>query len=618
MNGIIGMLDLALETRLDREQREYLGLVKNSAEHLLTLINDILDFSKIEAGKLDMQETDFDLIDLIGETLKTLAPRVAMKDLELTYDLAKDIPRFVRGDPYRLRQILVNLLGNAVKFTERGAVGLQLVSCSPIQSSRTICLEFAIHDTGVGIDADKLDQIFLSFTQGDNQVARKFGGTGLGLSISKQLVEMMGGEIRVESIAGQGSRFIFRVFLRIADAPEEITRREASLGGKRALLVDDNAINLRVFSLMLDHLHMRHDAVTNGEHGLAALAEAAGNADPYDIVMLDARMPGMDGFEVAGKIRASGRHANTTLMMLTSTGVRGDASRCRELGLDAYLTKPVSLGELRGAIEASLIRAEDDTRLITRHSLREARPRLNILVVEDNLVNQKLAVKMLQREGHATSVAENGRLALAALERERFDLILMDMMMPEMDGLEAARRIRAQEAVNGGHIPIIALTANAMQGDRERCLDAGMDSYLAKPVKAEALYREVQKLTEVPSVAGIDQSQIDSLPVHDVDEALGRLEDEELYISLMEMFVADAPGYLSDLRDALATEDWPRLTRVAHSLKGILATFSAKRAEWAARQLELAGPQADAEISGRWLHLIETEVGTFLAQATDN
>ncbi|MBI5329112.1 MAG: response regulator [Betaproteobacteria bacterium] len=615
MNGVIGMADLALETDLTREQREYLALVKSSAEHLLTVINDILDFSKIEAGKLDLREEPFDLIDLIGETLKALAPRVALKELELTYDLGQDTPRFVRGDPSRLKQIFINLLGNAIKFTEQGEVGLSVTGCDQQNHVETVCLEFTVHDTGIGIAPDKQADIFSAFSQVDGQVTRKYGGTGLGLTITKQLIEMMGGQIRVESVMERGSRFVFQVWLRRAEEPEELVRQESRLNKVRALVVDDNPTNLRVFSLMLDRLHLaRHDSASGGEQALARMDAAVAAADPYDLLLLDARMPGLDGFQVAERLRGDPRHARTTMLMLTSAGIRGDAARCKELGLTAYLTKPITLTELRQAMETALGQASDQERLITRHSLREERPRYAALLAEDNPVNQKLAAKLLEKQGHRVQVAENGQLALEAWRKGGFDFILMDMMMPEMDGLEATRRIRAEEGSSGARVPIIAMTANAMQGDRERCLDAGMDGYVSKPVKPEVLYQEIERVLRhhagAPPAA---DAREDSQPIFDRADALSRIaDDEELLTTLLDMFMADAPGYTAEIDAALAAKDVSRLIRAAHTLKGVFATFSARRGEAAAKALEQSAKGGDFTVCSEQAARIRVELDAFL------
>jgi two-component system, sensor histidine kinase and response regulator len=597
MNGIIGMVDLALETDLSRDQREYLNLVKSSAEHLLTVINDILDFSKIEAGKLDIQDTEFDLIDLIGDTLKSLAHRATLKDLELTYDLGVDTPRFVRGDPARLRQIFINLLGNAIKFTEAGEVGLAVTGCGPhAEVGDAICLEFTVHDTGIGIPPEKQGEVFSAFSQVDGQVTRKYGGTGLGLTITRQLVEMMGGAVSLESEVGRGSRFVIRLDLKVAPEPADSGRNEAVLRGARVLAVDDNATNRRVLSLMLENLHMRHDETDQGATALDMVDRAREADDPYRLILLDARMPGMDGFAVAERVRADPRHGGTSLLMLTSAGLRGDAARCKALGLDVYLTKPVALSELRESMEAVLVRADSGEDLVTRHSLREERPRYSVLLAEDNHINQMLAVNLLKKRGYEVAVAENGQLALESWRAQQFDFILMDIMMPEMDGLEATRRIRVEEqSRGGGHIPIVAMTANAMTGDRERCMDAGMDGYVSKPVKPDVLHQEIERVMSgrVGSVAaapsGGGESELGVLPVFDRADALSRIaDDDELLTILIDMFLDDAPRHLGDVDAALADSDWPKLGHAAHTLKGVLATFSARRGERLARELEEA------------------------------
>jgi signal transduction histidine kinase/CheY-like chemotaxis protein/HPt (histidine-containing phosphotransfer) domain-containing protein len=618
MNGIIGMADLALETDLTREQREYLNLVKNSADHLLTVINDILDFSKIEAGKLDIQEIPFDLIDLVGETLKSLAPRTVLKGLELSYDLGEETPRFVIGDPARIKQVFINLLGNAIKFTEQGEVSLSVLNCAQTKEREGLCLEFCVSDTGIGIAPDKQGDIFSAFAQADGQVTRKYGGTGLGLTITKQLIEMMGGAIRVESKVGRGSSFIFEIWLRAAEEPEEILRQEASLKDARVLAVDDHPTNLHVISLMLKRLRVRHDLASDGAEALFMTEQALALGDPYKLILLDARMPGMDGFSAAEQLRGDPAHAGTSLLMLTSAGLRGDAARCKELGLNAYLTKPIALTELREAMEAALGQTDPD-RLITRHSLREERGKYTILLAEDNPVNQKLAVKLLEKQGHTVRVADNGRLAVEAWRQGGHDFVLMDMMMPEMDGLEATRRIREEEQTRGGRIPIIAMTANAMQGDRERCLDAGMDGYVSKPVKPEVLYQEIERVLGASATATnkapvtTPAADAEELPIYDRADALSRIaDDEELLATLIDMFVADAPNYLTEIDVALEARDWNRLTRAAHTLKGVLATFSARRGETAAKALEIAAKACDVAACGEHAAQASKAVQQFL------
>ena len=636
MNGVIGMVDLALETELNREQREYLNLVKASADHLLTVINDILDFSKIEAGKLDIQEIEFDLIDLIGETLKSLAPRITLKDLELNYDLGQETPRFVAGDPARLRQIFINLLGNAAKFTERGEIGLAVTGCDRSQQARgeagNLCLEFMIHDTGIGIAEEQQRNIFAAFSQADGQVTRKYGGTGLGLTITKQLVEMMGGDIRVESQVGIGSRFIFRIWLKEAAEPEAVLRQEAVLKGLRVLAVDDNPTNLHVLTLMLERLHMRQESAPDGATALDMANQALLSGNPYHFILLDARMPDIDGFMVAETLRKDPRHAGTTLMMLTANSMKGDVARCRELGLNAYFTKPISLTQLRDALQSAMTGSTSETDGMTRqHNPPETRPTCRILLAEDNPVNQKLAIKLLEKHGHQVTVAENGLLAVEAWRNGQFDLILMDMMMPRMDGLEATRRIREieREEANrvNSHTPIIAMTANAMTGDRERCIEAGMDSYVSKPVKPELLYQEIDLILRDAAKRNLSQDNItpggqsampllprhEDLPIFDRADALSRIaDDEELLATLLEMFAADAPSYLDEIDTALSNQDWPRLLRAGHTLKGVFATFSARRGEQLARDLENAAKQNETDACARLAAILHEEVGTFL------
>ena len=622
LNGIIGMVDLTLEPDLSREQRDYLNLMRSSSEHLLTVINDILDFSKIEAGKLDIQEYDFDLIDLVGDTVKSLVSRATLKDLDISYDLSPHTPRFVSGDPARLRQIFINLLGNSIKFTGSGRVGVR-VSCPDCEDrpGAPLRLDFEVYDTGIGIPPERKADIFSAFSQVEGEATRKQGGTGLGLTITRQLVEMMGGAIRVESELGRGSRFLFHVQLKRAAEPEAPLRNEAGLDHARVLVVDDDETNRRVLSLMLENLRIRHDLAGGGAQALDSLEQALEGGDPYTLALLDARMPDMDGFAVAERVRADPRHAGTSLLLLTSAGIRGDADRCRELGLDVYLTKPVSLSELRTAMHAATGRGDRNGTLVTRHNLRENAPHYAVLLAEDNQVNQMLAVKLLKKQGHRISVAENGRLALEAWRGGNFDLVLMDMMMPEMDGLEATRRIRAEEASRGGaRIPIVAMTANAMTGDRERCLEAGMDGYISKPVKPEALFREIERVmvgkAGAPPGAESEPEPEPAAPpeeVYDRADALSRIaDDEELLTTLIEMFQDDAPRYLAEIDTALAASDWSALGHAAHTLKGVLATFSARSGERIARELEDAAKADQASACVALVPLMHLEVERFL------
>jgi len=493
LNGIMGMTDLALDTELTHEQREYLETVKLSGDSLLTVINDILDFSKIEAGKIDLEAIDFNLRDCLEATLKTLVLRGDEKGLELLCEIAPEVREVVRGDSSRLRQVVVNLVGNAIKFTNEGEVALKV--CTEVSTGENCTLHFTVSDTGVGIPVEKQKSIFDPFTQADLSTTRKYGGTGLGLTISTRLVVMMGGKIWVESEVGQGTRFHFTVQLGVSDAKVIEVGTIASpeiLRGVRVLVVDDNRTNRRILEGMLKRWEMKPVSVEGGEQALIALSAAHEREEPYGLVLTDMHMPKMDGFSLIERIRQKPELLTATIMMLTSAGHRGDAARCQELGVAAYLLKPIRQSELREAIARVLGAREQKGAipLITRYSLQDARDpaaSLHVLVAEDNPVNQRLATRLLEKRGHRIVVVANGLEALAAVDKENFDLILMDVQMPEMDGLEATAVIREMEKGTEIHRVVIALTAHAMKGDRERCLAAGMDGYLAKPIRPQEL-----------------------------------------------------------------------------------------------------------------------------------
>ena len=494
MNGILGMTELVLDTDLTAEQREHLGLVQLSAESLLSIINDILDFSKIEAGKLELESIPFDLRESLGATMKTLSYRARQKGLELIYEVQPDVPEALLGDPGRIRQILINLIGNAIKFTDRGeiCVGVDEVSQTP----GTTSLHFSVRDTGVGIPAEKQEAIFEAFSQADGSMARKYGGTGLGLTICVRLGQMMGGRIWVESQVGEGSTFHFTVHLAVQDTPSARPTpfRPGHLRDLRVLIVDDNLTNRRVLNEMLLRWGMKPTAVDGSRLALQALEIAKSNGHPFRLILLDSEMPEIDGFALAAQIEHDPDLVEAAIMMLTSTGHLGDAARCRRLGVSAYLVKPIRQRELLDAICSVLneVPKKKSAPLVTRHTLREVNSRLRVLLAEDNAVNQTLAVRLLEKRGYTVAVAANGRDALAAFEREAFDVILMDIQMPEMDGFEATTAIRAREKSTGGHIPIIAMTAHALVGDQERCLSAGMDGYVSKPIRTNELFGTIE------------------------------------------------------------------------------------------------------------------------------
>jgi signal transduction histidine kinase/CheY-like chemotaxis protein len=497
LNGIMGMTDLTLGTEITSEQREYLDTVKQSADSLLVVINDILDFSKIEAGKVDLEVADFNLRDCLETTLKILAFRADEKGLELLCEIAPEVPEVVRGDSSRLRQIVTNLVGNAIKFTNEGEVAMKVESNLQYDNNRT--LQFTVSDTGIGIPREKQALIFDPFSQADTSTTRKYGGTGLGLTISARLVELMGGTIRLESEVGRGTKFIFTVQMPSSEMPiavGSIAPPEILRGGK-VLVVDDNRTNRRILDGMLRRWEMRPTLMEGGEEALTELSAAREAGEPYRLILTDMHMPKMDGFSLIERIRQRPDLATATIMMLTSAGHRGDAERCRQLGVAAYLLKPIRQSELREAI-AQVLGARERTGaipLVTRYSLQDARDPtavLRILVAEDNLVNQRLVVRLLEKRGHRVALAATGQEAVEALNKGTFDLVLMDVQMPEMDGLDATQIIREKEKKTGKHQPIIALTAHAMSGDRDRCIAAGTDGYLTKPIRTEELDQILQ------------------------------------------------------------------------------------------------------------------------------
>ena len=497
LNGVMGILNLLLSTELDNEQLDLIETGKRSSDSLLTVINDILDFTKIEAGELDLEIINFNLRNAIEEVIELPAMLAHDKELEFAYEINFDTPNFLRGDPGRLRQILLNLTNNAIKFTNKGEVVLRI---SPVEETdKNVELKFEVRDTGLGIPDDKIDLIFDAFKQSDSSTTRRFGGTGLGLSISKNLAQLMDGEIGVKSKVGSGSTFWFTaVFEKQAVAKEEKLTIPSSISGKRFLLVDDNRTNLDILRGYLESWGCQCDTVESGEMALTLMHAVAKVEAPFDAVILDMRMPGMDGAELGKRIK-SDPQLDTTLIMLTSQGLRGDAKRMEKIGFKAYLTKPIRRSQLFDCLVSAMSTEQEEnnkkTQIVTKHLIvDEKRKKIRILVVEDNIVNQKIAARMIEKAGLQVDVAANGKEALKTLESFHYDIVLMDVQMPEMDGLEATKIIRDPKSkVLNHNIPIIAMTAHALKGDQEICLDAGMSAYVSKPIQPKVLFEKIDK-----------------------------------------------------------------------------------------------------------------------------
>jgi PAS domain S-box-containing protein len=502
LNGVIGMTDLALETELTREQREYLEAVKLSADSLLRVINEILDFSKIEAGKMELEEIRYDLRECLESSVRTLALLAGEKGLELLCEIDSAIPHTVLGDPGRLRQVLTNLLGNAIKFTAEGEVSLHVSPRATAGGEQE--LHFTVSDTGIGIGPEKLQTVFESFSQADTSTTRVYGGTGLGLTISKRLIELIGGRIWLESELGKGSHFHFTIPLRKAgmlDRVPDLDIAYESLAGRKVLVIDDNKTNRRILEGLLKAWGMKPTLASDGPSALAHLEAAHEAGEAYGLILTDLHMPKMDGFGVIEHIRQNPALSAATIMMLSSGGHGGDVAKCQTLGVAAYLLKPVRQTDLREAIARAVgtLAIPKDMSLITQKKHRDERAAagrsLRILLAEDNLVNQKLAVRLLEKRGHTVDVADNGRDAVEMLKRQTFDLVLMDVQMPEMDGIAATNIIRQWEQEVGQHHPIVAMTALVTAGDRERCLAARMDGYLSKPIRPVQLDEVLDRYT---------------------------------------------------------------------------------------------------------------------------
>ncbi|HYK90767.1 MAG TPA: response regulator [Acidobacteriota bacterium] len=607
MNAIVGMTELALATSLTHEQREYLEAVQDAASSLLMLVNDILDFSKIEAHKLNLERLDFNLRDTLEDALKVLALRAHEKGLELACHIPSETPDTLVGDPGRMRQIIINLVGNAIKFTEKGEVLLQ-VAVESI-SEFEVCLHFSVWDTGMGIPSDKHQMIFEAFAQVDSSASRRFGGTGLGLAITSQLVQAMGGRTWLESQPGQGSTFHFTANFGLQKTPvKQAQGNEAALAGLPVLVVDDNTTNRRILQEMLTNWKMVPKGAGNSVAANLALRQAQAAGKPYSLILIDTQMPGEDGFSLAQRIKRNPRMADTKIIFLTSPGQPNDAARSRRIGAATYLTKPVKQSELLNAIVTAL-----SSVVLGNERRPEMRPRqrkrgaYRILVAEDNAVNQKLLVRLLGYQGHTVVAVGDGRRTLAALRERDFDIILMDVQMPGMDGLETTAAIRREEEKTGKHIPIVATTAHAMKGDEERCLESGMDAYIAKPIESRRLLELIDSL-----ISGITRP-VSPAPDLKLSEAIfdrntlleGFSGDKKLVSEVIDIFLTDSLGLIERLRKAVSAGDTEEAARIAHTFKGSVGTFVARETFESARALELAAREGD-------LRRLEEECSRFL------
>jgi signal transduction histidine kinase/DNA-binding response OmpR family regulator/HPt (histidine-containing phosphotransfer) domain-containing protein len=643
MNGVIGMTELLLESELAPKQRRFADTVRTSAESLLGIINNILDFSKIEAGKLELESIDFDLRQTIEDVCELLAGRAHGKGLELTCVIDDEVPQLVKGDPGRLRQILINLVGNAIKFTDKGEV-ISRTRCESMDAS-TVMLRFEVTDTGIGIPEEAQQRVFNAFTQADGSMTRRYGGTGLGLAIARQLVALMGGRIDLRSEPNAGSTFTFTARLGRQPLSGKRISLRRDLGGLRVLIVDDNGTNRELLHHQVTSWGMKAGLAEGGPQALELLRNAAARREPYDIAILDMMMPVMDGLMLAREIKTDPKIASTRLVVLTSMGMRGDAMEVRRARIEGYLSKPVRQSDLYNCLATLMGRAPEDQSLVTRHSLSELRPRIaaRILLAEDNNVNQQVVMAMLESLGCRVEVAEDGQKALDMLAAGPYDLVLMDCQMPNLDGFGATEALRVREKADPGgrRAIVVALTANAMQGDRERCLAAGMDDYLSKPVRQDALAATLIKwlppsAVTRPDPLAAEQERIgaaaaagaapgqngdgaadDDRPPIDLDalnsfRGLQRDGAPDMVHRILGLYLQSSPELIKQIRSAVAGGDAPGLHRAAHSLKSSSAMVGAKRLSELCRELEMLGKSGAVESAAGKLEAFEAELGRVL------
>ena len=695
MNGIIGMTELVLGTDLTEEQRKYLEMAKTSAGSLLTLINDILDFSKIEAGKMELEAIDFNLRLTLENAADTLALKAQEKGLELACHILPDVPVALIGDPGRLRQVIVNIAGNSLKFTEEGEIVIRVEMES--ESEDSVKLHFMVSDTGIGIPHDKLDSIFKNFEQVDGSTTRKYGGTGLGLSITRQFVEMMGGEIRVESPwdcrfsiddfrlkglpknknnqqssiinqqskGGPGSIFHFTVCFKLSRSKGISVPRPKpqDLSGMPVLIVDDNYTNCVLLQEMITSWGLVPTITDSGKEAIDRFSKAFASGTPYRLILLDMQMPELGGFDVAKVIKDAPSGKDVKIIMLSSIGQRGDSDRCKEVGISGYLLKPIKQSDLFDAIMMTMgLSSKEAPTVITRHKIYEERGSFNILLAEDNLINQTLATKLLETRGHRVTLASNGVEAVEAFKKGDFDLILMDIQMPEMDGFEATREIRrmedgrqktedrSQKTESRGRrtedgnqakqtptanqssidnqqssiqrVPIIAMTAHAMTGDREKCIDAGMDDYVSKPIKPEVLYSVIDKVArksqsekEQKRIQPSQGSKTFSPKTFDLSSAMERaLDDEDLFHEIAGLFIESCSDHIAKIKEGIVGNDAGILEREAHSLKGSVGNFDANEVYEAAYHLEKLGNEGKMATAEEGLSNLERALNELISE----
>lgn len=628
MNGIIGMIELTQGTSLTHEQKDYLNTAKESADALLTLLNDILDFAKIESGYLTLENIDFDPRSTVESVTTAIAPRAESKGLEVLCLNQPNIPARLVGDPGRLRQILMNLAGNAIKFTSNGEIVVR--AALEQEEGDKVTLKFSVSDTGIGIPHDRQAAIFERFVQVDSSTTRKFGGTGLGLAISKQLVELMGGKIGLISEPNAGSTFWFTaVFLKSNTPVEEMLELPKELHDVHVLVVDDNPTNRLILTKQLQVFGCRADSVGDSLSVIQQLTSASQSGDPYKIVILDMQMPEKDGITTLAEIKQNDLVKDVHVIILTSMGHRGDAAKLTSLGCDGYLVKPVKKDHLEEMILLVLgqkLRTSSLTiptgQLFTSHTISERRRKLvQILLAEDNPINQKLAVNLLQKAGYSVDVVDNGQMAVDAMLNKNYTIVLMDVQMPEMDGLDATRLYRSKE-LPGRHIPIIAMTAHAMKGDREMCMSAGMDDYLSKPLEPNEFFHTIILWINktIPATGALlpiqEPAQSVSPVVHSIqsepvnmDEALPRFgNDYEFFKTMLGEFLRNLPERITALEKAIEQKDINNVTRVAHNLKGAASNFSAEGIRSAAAEIEMDGHNGEITRATDLLEKVKLEV----------